>query len=162
MPGFISPAELAAILAEVDSKVLPGIEAVWLTGSRARGEAGPHSDWDVLVIHPDAPDDKYRVFAAGSFIGTGPDGNPIQVLWCASIDSKPIRATILMRAGDTEYGSVERESPAVASGALRVLIRKKERAHVMRKRGPRLGLCRLNTPSRTCAITIDGRLGVRV
>lgn len=27
--------------------------AIWLFGSRARGEAGPRSDWDLLVLVPD-------------------------------------------------------------------------------------------------------------
>lgn len=27
--------------------------AIWLFGSRARGEAGPQSDWDLLVLVPD-------------------------------------------------------------------------------------------------------------
>jgi hypothetical protein len=77
MPDFISLAERAALLAVVDSEVPPGIEAVWLTGSRTRGQARQGSDWDVLVIHPDAPDDEYRVLAAGSFTHPGPDGNLI-------------------------------------------------------------------------------------
>jgi hypothetical protein len=77
MPDFISLAERAALLAVVDSEVPPGIEAVWLTGSRTRGQARQGSDWDVLVIHPDAPDDEYRVLAAGSFTRPGPDGNLI-------------------------------------------------------------------------------------
>lgn len=41
-------------------------EQVWLFGSRARGDHGPNSDWDVLVVLPDAApedcDDPARVF----------------------------------------------------------------------------------------------------
>jgi predicted nucleotidyltransferase len=29
---------------------------IWLFGSRARGDAGPDSDWDLLVIVPDCPE----------------------------------------------------------------------------------------------------------
>jgi predicted nucleotidyltransferase len=29
---------------------------IWLFGSRARGDAGPDSDWDLLAIVPDCPD----------------------------------------------------------------------------------------------------------
>lgn len=29
---------------------------IWLFGSRARGEAGPDSDWDLLAIVPDCPE----------------------------------------------------------------------------------------------------------
>ena len=31
-------------------------EAIWLFGSRARGEAGPDSEWDLLVIVPGCPE----------------------------------------------------------------------------------------------------------
>ena len=30
--------------------------AIWLFGSRARGDARPDSDWDLLVIVPDCPE----------------------------------------------------------------------------------------------------------
>lgn len=29
---------------------------IWLFGSRARGEAGPDSDWDLLAVVPDCPE----------------------------------------------------------------------------------------------------------
>ena len=29
---------------------------IWLFGSRARGEGGPDSDWDLLAVVPDCPD----------------------------------------------------------------------------------------------------------
>jgi uncharacterized protein len=29
---------------------------IWLFGSRARGDAGPDSDWDLLAIVPDCPE----------------------------------------------------------------------------------------------------------
>jgi len=32
-------------------------EEVWLFGSRARGTAGPDSDWDLLVVVPDDSDE---------------------------------------------------------------------------------------------------------
>ncbi len=33
-------------------------EQIWLFGSRARGTSGPGSDWDLLVVVPDAIDDE--------------------------------------------------------------------------------------------------------
>ncbi len=32
-------------------------EQIWLFGSRARGDAGPESDWDLLVVVPDGLSD---------------------------------------------------------------------------------------------------------
>ena len=32
-------------------------EQIWLFGSRARGQARPDSDWDLLVVVPDETDD---------------------------------------------------------------------------------------------------------
>jgi hypothetical protein len=77
---MISAAERAALLAFVDKEVPPGSVAVYLTGSRARGDSGPNSDWDVLVLHPDAADDKYDVFSKGTGAGPGPDGNLIELV----------------------------------------------------------------------------------
>lgn len=34
-------------------------EQIWLFGSRARGEADPHSDWDLLVVVGDAAPDEW-------------------------------------------------------------------------------------------------------
>ncbi len=33
-----------------------GVEEIWVYGSVARGEAGPHSDVDLLVVGQDTPD----------------------------------------------------------------------------------------------------------
>lgn len=41
------------ILEFVDSTVPGDNNEVWLTGSRVRGDAGPISDWDVVVFTPD-------------------------------------------------------------------------------------------------------------
>ncbi len=48
-----NPAIKAAILAIVDQKKPGGVE-VWITGSRAKGNNRPDSDWDVVVLHPKA------------------------------------------------------------------------------------------------------------
>lgn len=38
------------MLREAAQQNLPTGSRVWLYGSRARGEAHPHSDWDVLIL----------------------------------------------------------------------------------------------------------------
>ncbi len=51
------------ILAFVDYVVPGGPGEVWLTGSRAKGEARPDSDWDVVAFTEDArsaPEDLFK------------------------------------------------------------------------------------------------------
>lgn len=43
---------LGMLLARLEATYHP--EQVWLFGSRARGDARPGSDWDLLVVVPDA------------------------------------------------------------------------------------------------------------
>ena len=60
-----SPAEAvpAPLLARIIEAMHP--EQIWLFGSRARGEARPTSDWDLLVvISDDATDDELDVVQA--------------------------------------------------------------------------------------------------
>jgi predicted nucleotidyltransferase len=51
---FASPAEAvpAPLLARIIEAMRP--EQIWLFGSRARGTAGPESDWDLLVVVADS------------------------------------------------------------------------------------------------------------
>ena len=42
---------LRMLLARIEAQYHP--EQVWLFGSRARGDAGPDSDWDLFVVVPD-------------------------------------------------------------------------------------------------------------
>ncbi len=42
---------IETLLARIETQYHP--EQVWLFGSRARGDAGPWSDWDLLVVVPD-------------------------------------------------------------------------------------------------------------
>jgi len=46
---------LAPLLTRIVEACRP--EEVWLFGSRARGQARPDSDWDLLVVVPDETDD---------------------------------------------------------------------------------------------------------
>lgn len=45
------PAALTELVAAVDRSLGPA--EFWLFGSRARGDAGPDSDWDILAVLPD-------------------------------------------------------------------------------------------------------------
>ncbi len=47
---------LATLLARIEATYHP--EQVWLFGSRARGDARPTSDWDLLVVVPDDTDER--------------------------------------------------------------------------------------------------------
>ncbi|HEX2414302.1 MAG TPA: nucleotidyltransferase domain-containing protein [Thermoleophilaceae bacterium] len=58
---------LARFVSELESRLGPDLHAVWLFGSRARGERprGEHSDVDLLVLVADASvGGKSRVYAA--------------------------------------------------------------------------------------------------
>ena len=46
---------IATLLARIREKYQP--EQIWLFGSRARGDAQPRSDWDLLVVVPDDTDE---------------------------------------------------------------------------------------------------------
>ena len=47
---------LSTLLARIEGRYHP--EQVWLFGSRARGDARPNSDWDLLVVVPDATSER--------------------------------------------------------------------------------------------------------
>ena len=51
-PEIDPPAKIAPFVA----RLKPGLAPVelWLFGSRARGDARPDSDWDILVVVPDS------------------------------------------------------------------------------------------------------------
>ncbi len=46
---------LKTLLSRIEAQYHP--EQVWLFGSRARGDARPESDWDLLVVVPDDTSD---------------------------------------------------------------------------------------------------------
>ena len=50
------PTEIKPLIDEIKARLRP--EAVWLFGSRARGDNRPDSDWDILVALPDDADPK--------------------------------------------------------------------------------------------------------
>ncbi len=61
----IDAATRAQLLSFVD-QIVPGeTESVWLTGSRARGEARPDSDWDVVAFTYSAPRATSDLFTSG-------------------------------------------------------------------------------------------------
>ena len=70
---------VAAILAFVDSIVPGRVESVWLTGSRARGNARADSDWDVVAFTAAASQAASDLFKT-SQIGPDVGGGPIQLV----------------------------------------------------------------------------------
>lgn len=49
-------APIETLLARIEKTWRP--QQVWLFGSRARGDAGPRSDWDLLVVVDDGVDER--------------------------------------------------------------------------------------------------------
>jgi predicted nucleotidyltransferase len=49
---------LRTLLVRIEERYQP--EQVWLFGSRARGDAEPGSDWDLLVVVPDSTADRCK------------------------------------------------------------------------------------------------------
>jgi len=47
---------IRTLLSRIEAQYHP--EQVWLFGSRARGDAGPGSDWDLFVVVPDETGDE--------------------------------------------------------------------------------------------------------
>lgn len=61
--AFRTPTASDPVLAEVVRRLVEayGPERIYLFGSVARGDAGPHSDYDILVVVPDsAPPERLR------------------------------------------------------------------------------------------------------
>lgn len=48
------PSEIRPLIEEIKARLQP--DAVWLFGSRARGDNRANSDWDILVALPDDAD----------------------------------------------------------------------------------------------------------
>ena len=65
--------------------------AIWLFGSRARGEARPDSDWDLLVLVPDNEQDVDDVMA--TWLVTKKAHVPADVILCRSSEFEDARET---------------------------------------------------------------------
>ncbi len=50
-PVILIPTEIADLVGRISAGLAPS--TVWLFGSRARGDAGPASNWDIAVVLPD-------------------------------------------------------------------------------------------------------------
>lgn len=69
------------ILAFVERAVLSErIQSVWLTGSRARGNARHDSDWDVVAFTPDAPRGPDALFQYNQISREKIDGGHIELV----------------------------------------------------------------------------------
>lgn len=91
-PRRRSTAETAdPALAEIVRRLVAGFqpEHIYLFGSKARGEAGPDSDYDILVVVPDGASPERRGSRLGyqALRGTGVAADV--VVWtCSAFDSR--------------------------------------------------------------------------
>jgi predicted nucleotidyltransferase len=88
--GSVDLRPVRALLSRIEAQYHP--EQVWLFGSRARGDAGPGSDWDLFVVVPDhTPDEQLDLLFLWRL--TRGSGVPADVIAC--------RASELLEACDT-------------------------------------------------------------
>ncbi len=71
--------ETEKLLAFVDLAVPGGCNEVWLAGSRARGDARPDSDWDVVAFTPYGDPRSEKLFCSNQ-LGNMPEGTVIQLV----------------------------------------------------------------------------------
>lgn len=95
----MGPAEIAAALAAAPSAA--GIRLAVLHGSRARGDAGPHSDWDVGVLA--TPDADLTAFVAALTQVLGTDAVDV-------VDLERASALLRFRAARDGVVLLEREA----------------------------------------------------
>jgi hypothetical protein len=75
----IDPTTRATILDFVDQFVPAGSDSIWLTGSRARGDHRPNSDWDVIAFHSAASRDRSKLFESNQISTTLLHGGQIEL-----------------------------------------------------------------------------------
>jgi predicted nucleotidyltransferase len=75
------PDSLETIIRETSEQLMQHLDpkAIWIFGSHARGEAGPDSDLDFLVLVGDSPEPRYRR-AQRARAGLKPVTTPREVL----------------------------------------------------------------------------------
>jgi predicted nucleotidyltransferase len=82
---------ITPLLRRIEAQYHP--EQIWLFGSRARGEAGPHSDWDLFVVVPDStPDEQLDPLVLWRL--TRGSGVPVDVLACRTSEFREACDTV--------------------------------------------------------------------
>jgi uncharacterized protein len=82
---------IATLLQRIEAHYHP--EQVWLFGSRARGEAGPWSDWDLFVVVPDGtPDEQLDLLFLWQF--TRGSGVPVDLIACRASEFRDACDTV--------------------------------------------------------------------
>lgn len=82
---------IAPLLSRIEAQYHP--EQVWLFGSRARGEAGPWSDWDLFVVVPDdTPDEQLDLLFLWRL--TRGSGVPVDVVACRASEFRDACDTV--------------------------------------------------------------------
>lgn len=88
-PADLEP--IRSLLARIEDQLDP--KQIWLFGSRARGDAGPWSDWDLFVVVPDdTADEKLEpLFLWKLTKGHGPRAD---VIACRASEFEAARDTV--------------------------------------------------------------------
>jgi len=82
---------LEVLLARIEEKYRP--EQIWLFGSRARGDAGATSDWDLFVVVPDDTDERELDPMTAWRLQRG-SGVPADVIPCSASDFQNASDTV--------------------------------------------------------------------
>src|ERR1035441_8345141 len=109
---FSAPSARDAVLAEVVRRPVEAYqpECVYLFGSVARGDAGPDSDYDLLVVVPDdAPPERRRSrLAYEALWGTGTAADALVCTASYFEDRRSLRASLpgtVLREGQLLHGA---------------------------------------------------------
>lgn len=109
---FGTPAAGDAVLAEAVRRLVEAYrpELIYLFGSVARGDAGPDSDYDLLVVVPDdaAPERRRSRLAYEVLRGTGTAADVIVCTRSYFDERRSLRASLpgtVLREGRTLYGA---------------------------------------------------------
>jgi predicted nucleotidyltransferase len=98
-------------ITEMVGRLVKGVpaEQAWLFGSHARGQAGPDSDVDILLVVDDSSEPRYkRIQAARKMVMDIPVPKDIIVMtrreWNAEVGSPASLAGSVLREGRRLYG----------------------------------------------------------
>jgi uncharacterized protein len=113
-PPALDLSPLVPLLARIDAKYHP--EQVWLFGSRARGDARPTSDWDILVVVPDDTDERELDPVVAWRLQRG-SGVHADVIPCWAREYREDRGTVNTLAYEVDREGVLISQPAPAASA---------------------------------------------
>lgn len=100
------------VLAEMVRRIVDGFapERILLFGSRARGNARPDSDYDLLVVLDACPNRRTAAVAIGSCLADLPASKDILVATAAEVRTAPVGCSIIVREALKEGRAVYERS----------------------------------------------------